>query len=219
MDSGNPPAEEARVPRERPWIARLWGILAEPRAEWAVIETEEDTIRGLMVRWVAPLAAVGPVAKLVGSQLFGRNQYGADMRPPIQTALTEAAVTWLLTLAGVWLLARMISGLAVYFGGRGHRTQAMKVAAYGGTAAFLSGGFALVPRLEWFEALGLYSLYLIFAGLPTLMHVTRRKALVFTVVTLLATIGLTIALTIAVILSKDSFTPEFPDAAYNYTPP
>jgi hypothetical protein len=219
MDSKNPPTEEVRVPRERPWIARLWGILTEPRAEWGVIETEIDTIRGLMLRWVAPLAAVGPLAKLIGSQLFGRNRYGADIRPPIETALTEAVVSYLLTLAAVWVLARMISGLAVYFGGREHRTQAMKVAAYGGTAAFLAGGFQLVPALEWFEALGLYSLYLIFTGLPALMHVTRRKAFVFTVVTLLAAIGLTVALTIAVMLSRESFTPEFPDAAYNYTPP
>ena len=98
-------------------------------------------------------------------------------------------------------------------------TQAMKVAAYGATAAYLAGGFQIVPSLQWIGAVGLYSLYLIFTGLPVLMHVTRRKALTFTVVTLLASIGLSIVVMIGVILSKDTFTPEFPDAAYNYTPP
>lgn len=212
------PAETVRVPRERPWFARLWRILIEPRAEWSVIEAEADSVRSLMLRWVVPLAAVGPVSKLLGSQLFGYNQFG-DMRPALTTSLTEAVVSYLLSLAGVYVLSRVISALAVYFGGREHRTQAMKVAAYGGTAAYLAGIFQLVPRLEWLEPIGLYSLYLIYAGLPALMHVTRRKAFIYTVVTLLTAIGLTILLTLVVLLSRETFTPEFPDAAYNYTPP
>jgi len=213
------PNPETTVPRTRPFLSRLWNLMVEPRAEWAVIETEEDTIRGLMLRWVVPLSAVGPMARLIGSQIFGYNKYGADIRPPISTALTELMVSYLLSLAAAYLLARMISALAVNFGGREHRTQAMKVAAYGGTAAYLAGGFQLVPSLQWIGVAGLYSLYLIYTGLPALMHVTRRKAFTFTVVTLLAAIGLSTVVIIAVMLSKDAFTPEFPAAAYNYTPP
>ena len=218
METQNPGPEAVRVPRERPWFARLVGILIEPRAEWAIIEPEADTVRSLMLRWVLPLSAIGPLAKLAGSQIFGFTKYG-DMRPAIETAITEAVVSYLLSLGGVYLLSRAISALAVYFGGREHRTQAMKVAAYGSTAAYLAGGFQIVPSLQWIGAVGLYSLYLIYAGLPALMHVTRRKALTFTVVTLLAAIGLSIVVMIGVMLSKDAFTPEFPDAAYNYTPP
>jgi hypothetical protein len=219
METGNTEPPSVRVPRQRPWLARLWGILLEPRAEWAVIEAEADSVRALMLRWVMPLAAIGPLAKLIGSQLFGYNQYGADIRPPISTALTECVVSYVLSLGAVYLLSRMISALSTYFGGREHRTQAMKVAAYGGTAAFIAGGFQLFHWLEWAEAAGLYSLYLIFTGLPILMHVTRRKAFIFTVVTVLGAIGLTIVLTLAVMMSRESFTPEFPEAAYNYTPP
>lgn len=217
METENP--ETVRVPRERPWHTRLINILLEPRQEWAVIETEQDSVRDLMLRWVLPLSAIGPLAKLLGSQIFGYNQYGADMRPPWQTAISEAVVSYLLSLAAVWLLARMISALATYFGGRENRVQAMKVAAYGATAAYLAGGFQIVPSLQWIGAIGLYSLYLIFTGLSTLMHVTRRKALTFTVVTLIASIALSIVVMIGVMLSKDTFTPEFPAAAYNYTPP
>lgn len=219
MDTETPNPETMRTERKRPWLSRLWNLLIEPRAEWAVIEAEADTVRGLMLRWVLPLSAVGPMGKLLGSQIFGYNRYGADMRPPITTALTELVVSYALSVGAVYLLSRMISGLAVYFGGREHRTNAMKVAAYGGTAAFLAGGFQLVPSLQWIGVVGLYSLYLIYAGLPALMHVTRRKAFTFTVVALLAAIGLSIVVMIAVMLSKDAFTPEFPAAAYNYTPP
>lgn len=204
---------------QRGWWARLWNIMIEPRDEWKVIEAEPDSVRGLMIRWVAPLATIGPLAKLGGSQLFGYNQYGADMRPPLTTAVTEAVVSYVLSLAAVYVLARLINALAVYFSGREDRVQAMKAAAYGGTAAYLAGGFQLVPAFEWMGFVGLYSLYLIFTGLPVVLHVPRRKVFIFTVVTLLASIGLTILLTLTVMLTKGSFTPEFPEAAYNYTPP
>lgn len=201
------------------WWGRLWNILVEPKAEWAAIEAEPDTVRGLMLRWVAPLAAIGPLAKFGGSQLFGYNQYGADIRPPLTTALTELIVSYVLSLGVVYVLARLINALAVNFGGREDRVQAMKAAAYGGTAAYLAGGFQLVPPIEWMGVIGLYSLYLMFTGLPAVMHVPRRKVFIFTVVTLLAGIGLTILLTLTVMWTREAFTPEFPEAAYNYTPP
>lgn len=201
------------------WWARLWNIMIEPRSEWARIEAEPDTVKRLMLRWVAPLAAIGPVAKFAGQQIFARNQYGADIRPPLSTALTELVVSYAMSLAAIYVLARLINALAVNFGGRENRIQAMKAAAYGATAAYLAGGFQLVPSLEWMAGAGLYSLYLIFTGLPVVLHVPRRRVFVFTVVTLLAAIGLTIVLTLTVMWTRESFTPEFPDAAYNYTPP
>lgn len=213
------PGKRLRPTSSTSWWARLWNIMIEPRTEWPKIEAEPDTVRALMLRWVAPLAAVGPVAKFAGSQIFGRNRYGADIRPPLSTALTELVVSYALSLIVVYLLARLISALAAYFGGREDRIQAMKAAAYGGTAAYLAGGFQLVPSLEWMSVIGLYSLYLMYTGLPVVMQVPKRKVFIFTVVTLLASIALTIALTLTVMGTRESFTAEFPDAAYNYTPP
>lgn len=172
-----------------------------------------------MLGWVAPLAAIGPVAKLIASQLIRYAGDGMHMPPPFVAALTEAVLSYLLSLVGVYLLSLIVNGLAVTFKGKRDPVRALKLSAYGATAAYLAGVFQIWPPLELFEVAGLYSLYLIFAGLPILMHVPRKRALAYTVVTMLAGIGLTILLTLVVLWTKDMFTPDIPASAWNYTPP
>jgi hypothetical protein len=50
--------------------------------------------------------------------------------------------------------------------------------------------FALVPGLRLLQILGLYSLYLLYLGLPTLMKAPRGKAVEYTVVVVLAAVVL-----------------------------
>ena len=66
--------------------------------------------------------------------------------------------------------------------GTKNEIQALKVAAYSGAASWLAGIFMLVPALSFLQILGLYSLYLLYLGLPLLMKAPEEKALVYTVV-------------------------------------
>jgi len=200
-------------------IARIKAILMTPKAEWVQIAAEPMSVRSIMLGWVMPLAAIGPVAKLIASQLIRYAGDGMHVPPPLASALTEAVLGYLLSLVAVYLLSRIVNGLAVTFKGKRDHVQALKLSAYGATAAYLAGAFQIWPRLEILEVAGLYSLYLIFAGLPILMHVPRKRALAYTVVTMLAGIGLTILLTLTVLWTKDMFSPDIPASAYNYTPP
>src|SRR3546814_17909838 len=51
------------------------------------------------------------------------------------------------------------------------------VAAYSATAAWVAGVFQIVPSLGWIGAiLGLYSLYLLYLGLPILMKAPAANA-------------------------------------------
>lgn len=200
-------------------IRRIGALLATPRAEWVRIAAEPASVRSVMLGWVAPLAAIGPGAKLIASQLIRYTGDGMHMPPPFTTALTEAVISYLLSLVAVYALSLIVNGLAVTFKGKRDNVQALKLAAYGATAAYLAGAFQIWPRLELLEVAGLYSLYLIFAGLPILMHVPRKRALAYTAVTMLAGIGLTILLALVVLWTKDMFTPDMPASAWNYTPP
>lgn len=200
-------------------IARIIALLLTPRAEWARIDREPATVRGLMTAWVMPLAAIGPLAKLIESQAFGYTSSGAPIITPLTTALTEALVGYVLSLVGVYLLARLINGLAPSFKGRRDRVAAMKVAAYGSTAAYLAGVFEILHALQWLEILGAYSLYLLFVGLPAVMHAPPKRVLAYTAITLVAAIGMTILFTLVVLGTKGIFTPSLPASAYNYTPP
>jgi hypothetical protein len=137
-----------------------------------------------------PLAAIGPVAQFIGYSLFGVSVFGTTYRVPIVSGLTSAAVTYLLTLVGTYILALIIDALAPTFSGRPNQLQALKVAAYSSTAAWVAGVFALIPGLRVLTILGLYSVYLLYLGLPKLMKTPRDRALLYTGVVIIAAIVL-----------------------------
>jgi hypothetical protein len=84
----------------------------------------------------------------------------------------------------------IIDGLAPTFSGQRSQIQALKVAAYSSTASWVAAIFALVPGLRLLSILGLYSLYLLYLGLPILMKSPKEKAMGYTVVVILAAIVL-----------------------------
>ena len=165
-------------------VERVKRILLSPQTEWEVIDAEPTTPAELYTRYIIPLAAIGPVSQLIGFSVFGFMGY----RVPIGTAITYALATYILTLIGTYVLALVIDALAPSFGGKRSQIQALKVAAYSSTAAWVAGIFALIPAVSVLSIVGLYSLYLLYLGLPTLMKAPREKAMGYTVVVIVAAI-------------------------------
>jgi hypothetical protein len=170
-------------------VDRVKRILLSPRTEWEVIDAEQTTPAALYTGYIAPLAAIGPIAQLIGFSVFGiplplRGTY----RVPFGSALTGAIISYVLSLAVIYLLALIIDALAPTFSGQRNQIQALKVAAYSSTAAWVAGIFALIPWLGFLGIVGLYSLYLLYLGLPVLMKAPREKALPYTAVVILAAI-------------------------------
>lgn len=166
-------------------IARIKAILLTPKAEWSRIDPEPASVAGIMKAWVVPLAAIGPVAMLIGALVFGYSAFGVTYRPAVAPTVALAVVQYLLTLLGVFVAAHVVNALAPSFGGRKDLVQAMKVAAYGSTAGFVAGVFQIVPALGVLGILGLYNLYLVYTGLPVLMRAPKEKAIGYVLVTIL----------------------------------
>jgi hypothetical protein len=156
-------------------------ILLRPTATWEKIDGEPATIKDLYTGYVCILAAIPPLAGFLGSFLFG----GMVFAP---FALVGALVGYALNLAGVYIVALVIDALAPSFGGTKNHIQAFKVAAYAPTASWLAGIFNINLVLSILGIVGLYSLFLLYKGLPRLMKVADDKALVYTVVVIVAMI-------------------------------
>jgi Yip1 domain len=172
-------------------VDRVKRILLTPKAEWEVIDREPATVAGLYTGYIMPLAAIGPIAQLIGSTVFGISiPFVGTYRVPIGSALASSFVAYMLTLGGVYVLALIIDALAPTFAGTKDQIQALKVATYSSTAGWLAGIFALIPALSILGIVGLYSLYLLYLGLPVLMKTPVEKALGYTVVVILAAIVL-----------------------------
>lgn len=163
-------------------VQRAKDILLQPAATWEKIDTEQATVGGLYTSYVIPLALIPAVCGLIGAVVFGFGGLGFHFRPPIQWALAAHVTGFAITLAGVYVLALIIDGLAPSFGGERNQIQAFKVAAYSGTASWLAGVFQILPALSILGIVGLYSLYLLYKGLPKLMKAPEEKALSYTVV-------------------------------------
>jgi hypothetical protein len=86
-------------------------------------------------------------------------------------------------------IAVLVDVLAPTFGGTRSRIEALKVVAYSWTAAALGGIFYLIPGLSILALLAsLYSIYLLYTGLPALMRCPPGKAAAYTAVTIVCAI-------------------------------
>ena len=171
-------------------VERVRRILLTPREEWQVIDTEPATPSSLYTGYIMPLAAIGPIAQVIGYSVFGVSFLGTTYRTPLGTAITGAIVSYALMLVGVFVLALVIDWLAPTFGGTRNQIQALKVSAYASTASWLAGVFAILPGLRVLGILGLYSLYLLYLGLPVLMKTPAERAMGYTVLVVIAAVVL-----------------------------
>lgn len=182
-------------PQRASLVDRAKNIILKPGAEWDRIDVEPATTNDLFVGYALILAAIGPVCHAVGMVVFGLGVPGIAVyhASPIAALLT-AIVTYVLTLAGVFVLGLIIEALAPTFGGTKNRMQAMKVAVYSSTAGWLAGVFQIIPMLGVLAILGIYSLYLLYVGLPKLMKAAQDKALGYTALVVVCYVVLTIVI-------------------------
>lgn len=172
-------------------VNRAKAILMQPRAEWPRIAGETAKPTKVLTSYVIPLALIGPVAGLIGMQVFGINAVIATIRPSFASSLTMAVTSFVLTIVGVFVLAFIANLLSPKFGGKDDFPAAFRWVAYAMTASWVGGIFGLVPALAIIGVLfGLYSLYLLYLGSSPMMGVPQDKTLGYTVVTILAAIVL-----------------------------
>lgn len=176
-------------------LTRVQALLLRPKETWEQIEKEPANPQDTYVNYVMPLAAIPAVANFLGMSLIGIGPAGAHVRIPFLAGIIQAIVSFGLALGMVYALAYIIDQLATNFGAARNFNQAFKLAAYAPTASWIVGIVFLIPALGFFALLGsLYSLYLLFTGLPILMKPQADKATTYT----LAVIGCAIVLSLAI---------------------
>ncbi|WP_264940949.1 Yip1 family protein [Sphingomonas caeni] len=170
-------------------IGRIKAILMDPKNEFQRIDAEPMTVSGIMTGWVVPLAAIGPVAGLIGMSLFFSGFGGLIIRPSMTWLIGSAVISYVLALVSAYVVSLIIDALAPSFGGQKNPVQALKAFAYAMTAAYIGGIFAIIPMLGILGLVaGVYSLYLLYIGLPILMKSPPDKAVGYVVVTIVVAI-------------------------------
>lgn len=174
-------------------IARAKAILLTPASEWPVIAAEPATVAGLYKSYIAILAAIAPLAAFLRLCVLGVPMgVLGTWRVDIGTGLTILVTSYLLGLLAVYLLSLLVNALAPTFNGQKDPLMALKVVAYACTAAWIAGIGQLLPMIGSLLGLigGIYTIYLLYLGLPVTMKCPQDKAVGYTVVTVIGGIVL-----------------------------
>lgn len=165
-------------------VQRAKNICLSPTTEWPVIAAEETPPASLVTQYVVPLAAIGAIAGLIGGSLVGHTiPFVGTYRVPIMTGLVGAVFAFVMAVLGVILIAFIINMLAPTFGAEKNTAQALKVAVYSYTPAWIAAALNILPVLGVLVLLAsLYGLYLLYLGLPRLMKCPPEKAIGYTAV-------------------------------------
>jgi len=159
-------------------VERVKAILLTPKSEWLVIEREPGDPAYLFTNYVAILAAIPAVCSFIGMSIIGISLPAiGTVRVGIVSGLASAIVQYLLAFVLVYVVGLIIDALAPTFNGQKNPANALKLAVYSMTPAWLAGIFSLLPGLRILGILGLYGLYLLWVGLPPLMKAPEDKTI------------------------------------------
>lgn len=157
---------------------RIKGMLLAPRAEWPKVAAEPASVQSLYTGWIMLLGLIGPVIALV---LMAS-------APGVGIAL--AVGEYVNTLVGVAIAALIADVIAPSFGGTRDYVASLKLVAYAATAAWIASIALIIPILGALVMLAgaIYSVYLLYLGVPVLKKATADKAALYTIVLVISII-------------------------------
>lgn len=164
---------------------RVKEIMFAPKTAWPVIEAEQADATSLYTQYIMIIALIPAVAGFIGLSVVGVSSFDHTVRVPLLGGIVHMVVSYILSLVLIYVLALLTDRLAPNFGGEQNPINALKLIAYSSTPGMVGGVFSLVPSLSTLGLLAsLYSLYLLFVGVPVMMKAPQEKALSYTCILL-----------------------------------
>jgi len=176
-------------------ITRVQNILLKPKEEWGVIAAEPTTVGQLFTGYAMILAAIPLVASIIGLMAFLPRGVGY----PIGMIIAIGVVGYVITLAVVYLMGLIIAGIAPSQGGTNDKLAGFKLSVYATTPVWVAGILSIFPPLAPLIYLSyLYVIFLIYLGVGPVLRIPADKAVVATLIIVVAYIVLMIVLTVVI---------------------
>ena len=173
-------------------IERVKNIIVTPKTEWDVINGEQPNTQAILMGYVLPLVAIGAIASFIGWGFIGKSYgYGFASWKMVGVGLgvRYAVIALVAGIAGVFLTAFVVDALAPTFKSEKNFGRSFQLAAYSFTPGWVGGIFNILPSLAIIGSLfGLYSLYLLYVGLPKLKKTPEEQKVGYFVVSLVTMI-------------------------------
>jgi hypothetical protein len=171
-------------------VARVQGIILKPKEEWPKIKEESQSVSQMLTSYVMVLAAIPAVAQFIGYGIVGhRVPFYGWYRLGIGTALVRGILSYVLTVASIYVLHLIINALAPTFSSKQNPENAMKLAAYSMTPGLVAAVLGIIPMLYilvWIA--NLYGIYILYLGLDAgIMETPKEKIVSYLVVVIIIT--------------------------------
>lgn len=171
-------------------LERVKQVIFHPKDTWETIKEEDVSVQELTRNYLLVLAAVPAVASFLGMWLVG---YWVSIKPLFRLsfgrALSHALLGYILTVAGIWAIGKAIGFFASRFGSQISEKNAFALSVYSHTPFLAIGVLNIFPALSVLVLLaGIYSLYVLYLGLPVMAEVPEEKTLPFTIVLIVSMI-------------------------------
>lgn len=164
-------------------LNHIWGLYAHPREEWKSIDERHESLTyalsHVLLVALIPCAAAYYASAHLGWSIGAREATFLTQ----SSALTLSVAMYIGIVAATFALAYLIHWMAKTFGASPTFTQSVELAAYTATPVIMSGVAALYPEL-WFVTMGFlagiaYSVYLLYSGVPILMHIPEERGFIY----------------------------------------
>lgn len=173
--------------------ARVQGILLRPKEEWLQIKEETLPLSEFFTSYVLILAAIPAAAQFIGYGIIGfKVPFLGLHRLGIGTALFRAVLAYVFSVVAVFIFGMVINALASSFSSTPDLDNAMKLAVYTMTPAWVAGALHVFYFLSPLVILAsLYGIYILYLGFVTpLMNTPKDKVVSYLIVSFIIAVVL-----------------------------
>ncbi|WP_295798813.1 Yip1 family protein [uncultured Microbulbifer sp.] len=168
-------------------LSHTIGIFTNPDREWQAIRSDKHSFLQVFFSHVPILALLPCIAGYIGVTRIGFELGGHLTKLTPASAAVLAVVTYFAMLVGVYLLGEFINWMAKSYGVEGDEPtrhyEGTALAVFVTTPIFLASMVVIYPHLWLVTAVvglaGVYSVYLIYEGIPILMNMSKERAFLY----------------------------------------
>lgn len=160
------------------------GLLTQPKQEWESIRQENTSTGDLFRYYVLILAAIAPIAGLIGTTQIGWSfGIGNTVKLTFGSALKITVAYYFAILVAVVCIGKLVQWMSETYGSKVNLNLCMALAAYTATPLFLVGILQIYPVMWLNYVIGLpalaYTVYLLYLGTPIVMDIPSERGFLF----------------------------------------
>jgi hypothetical protein len=194
-------------------IQHIPGLLFNTSREWQKLEPAAT--RPANTLYIVLMALIPAFAWYHGTSAVGwQIGDGEIIRLTASSALRLTVLFYLAMVSSVVLIGYFIHWMADNYGAKSTLMHGITVAGFTATPLFLAGAIGVLPTLSVALPLGIlalgWSLWLLYTGIPVVMHVPRERGFLFSSAVVAVCLVILIAIMCgSVILWDMGFAPEY----------